>query len=180
MASGCDGPASDAPESGTEETVEVTTERFGTVEAPSDRVIRMISPIFGFARSKRYVVLPSEDEDSPFGWLQSLDEPGLAFIVINPFQFFPAYDIELPTPDQRELELESADECVILAIVTIPAENPRGLTANLVAPLVINSRTRSARQVVLYESGYFTKHPLLPEEDAGPEVSAEDAAPEAD
>jgi flagellar assembly factor FliW len=175
MASGCDGPEPDTQEAGTVETVEVETERFGTLTAPAERIIHMISPIFGFARSKRYVVLPREDGGSPFIWLQSVEEPGLAFVVINPFEFFPEYDIELPTPDQRELELRTAEECVILAIVTVPQDNPRALSANLVAPIVVNARTRNARQVVLYESGYFTRHPLLPEETAGPEASDAEA-----
>jgi flagellar assembly factor FliW len=144
-------------------TVEVTSERFGTVEVPASHVIRMISPIFGFALSRRYCLLPApEGEESPFRWLQSLDQPELAFIVVNPFEFFPEYDIELPTPDQRELEIETPDECVVLALVSVPAGDPAAITANLVAPLVINARTSGARQVVLYESGYFTKHPLVP------------------
>lgn len=150
------------------DTVEVTAERFGTVQVPASHVIRMISPIFGFARSRRYCVMPAaEGEESPFRWLQSLDQPELAFIVVNPFEFFPEYDIELPTPDQRELEIETTEECVVLALVSVPQDNPGGLTANLVAPLVINARTRAGRQVVLYESGYFTKHPLLPAASGG-------------
>ncbi len=172
MASGADDPRLEviegAPEAGDDAVVEVATERFGAMRVPASAVLRMVSPVFGFPRSRRYCVLPvpEDEEPSPFRWLQSLDQPELAFVVINPFEFFPEYDIELPTPDQRELEIETAEECAILAIVTIPQDNPQGLTANLVAPLVVNSRTGAARQIVLYESGYLTRHPLLGASDA--------------
>ncbi len=148
-----------------ESTVVVSTVRFGEVTVPGNQVLEMSSPILGFAASKHYCILPpAGGEESPFRWLQSMDDDRLAFVVVNPFDFFPDYDIEIPTPDQRELELETTEECAVLAIVTIPEANPKALTANLVAPLVINARTKRARQVVLYESGYTTRHHLLPEE----------------
>ncbi len=143
----------------------VRTVRFGEVSVPRTQVLEMSSPILGFAASKRYCILPpTGGDDSPFRWLQSMDDDRLAFVVVNPFDYFPDYDIEIPTPDQRELELETSEDCAVLAIVTIPEGNPTALTANLVAPLVINARTKRARQVVLYESGYCTRHYLLPEE----------------
>lgn len=150
------------------ERIVVESERLGVVEADPERVLQMTSPIFGFGGSRRYAVLsPPGQEGSAFAWLQSLDEPKLAFVVVNPFEFFPDYDFELPTPDQRELGIESPEECAVLALVTVPHSEPSALTANLVAPLVVNARTKAARQIVLYESGYHTRHPLLGDEPSG-------------
>ena len=64
----------------------IDTVRFGEVEVEENRVIHFVEPILGFEKSLRYVIL-DHAEDSPFKWLQSADEPELAFVVTNP-KFF--------------------------------------------------------------------------------------------
>ncbi len=144
--------------------VEITSDRVGTVRVPETEILEMSAPIPGFSKANRYCILPtSEGGDSPFRWFHAVDVADLAFVAINPFEFFPDYDIELPRPDQEELDIECAEEVLLLALVTIPPGEPEKCTANLVAPIVINTRTRRARQVILYESKYTTKHRLLPD-----------------
>jgi len=86
--------------------VEIQTERFGAIVVEESAVIEMEAPILGFPESSAYALLPA-DEDSPFLWLQSVQEPELAFAGVNPFPFFPDYDFELPKADQEDLGLES-------------------------------------------------------------------------
>jgi len=141
--------------------VSVNTTRFGVIDVAPDRVIELTAPILGFPGSLRYAMMDG-GAGSPFTWLQSLEEPDLAFVTISPFSFFPGYDFELPDAAQDELELESVDDVGVLALVTIP-KDPSQMTANLLAPVVINTRSRRAKQVVLYDTEYTTKHFLLPE-----------------
>ncbi len=139
----------------------VNTTRFGVIDVAPDRVIELIAPILGFPGSLHFAMIDG-GEGSPFTWLQSMEEPDLAFVTISPFSFFPDYDFELPDAAQDELELESVDDVGVLALVTIP-KDPSQMTANLLAPVVVNTKSRRAKQVVLYDTEYTTKHFLLPE-----------------
>jgi flagellar assembly factor FliW len=151
-----------APE---DEAIRVESERLGALDVSPDDVLDMVSPIVGFPRTRRYCIVPtSPGTVTPFRWLQSMDQPELAFIAVDPFPFFPDYDFELPRPDQEELRVEAPDDVLVLTLVTVPRDAPHDVSQNLAAPVVVNRRTRAARQVVLYESGYTTKHYLLPEE----------------
>jgi flagellar assembly factor FliW len=164
--------------------IRVESERAGTVEVPETDVLEMSAPIPGFPAARKYCVIPTRtDEPTPFLWLQSVDEPKVAFIAVNPFDFFPDYDIELPRPDQEELDIREAEDVSLLALVSIPPGRPQDITANLVAPVVINTRASRARQVILYDSEYGTRHRLLPdptstEADSAAEKEAQ-AAPNA-
>jgi len=155
-------PAEDEPLS----RVRIVSERLGLVYADEGDLVEMSAPIPGFPQSLRYCLIPTDEAGgSPFLWLQSMDEPALAFIAVVPFEFFPEYDMELPGPDQEELDIRSAEDVLLLTLVTIPPGRPEDVTANLVAPVVVNTRTRRARQVILYDSGYTTRHYLLPREE---------------
>jgi len=155
--------------------VRVLSERLGVVYADEGDLVEMSTPIPGFPASLRYCLIPTDEAGgSPFLWLQSMDEPSLAFIAVAPFEFFPEYDIELPRPDQEELDIQSVEDVLVLTLVTIPPGKPEDVTANLVAPVVVNTRTRRGRQVILYDSGYTTRHYLLPhEEDVAAQPSAD-------
>jgi len=106
--------------------------------------------LIGFRAARRFVLLDSGRSRSPFRRLVSLDVPELTFVVCDPGRFWPGYEIELPAAD---------DERVVLVIVTVPG-NARELTANLMAPLVVNMRTVTGRQVVLDTGRFSTRHPL--------------------
>lgn len=98
----------------------------------------------------------------PFRWLQSVERPAMAFVIIDPWIFKPDYAIELPNEVCERLQLSPEQLPLVFAIVTVPLE-PALMTANLQGPLVINLATRRAQQVVLANSPYTTRHVILGE-----------------
>ncbi|HEY9744657.1 MAG TPA: flagellar assembly protein FliW [Oculatellaceae cyanobacterium] len=141
----------------------IQTARFGEVNVDEDRVIQFVEPILGFPDSHRYVIL-DHAEDSPFKWLQSADEPELAFVVTNPKFFGIDYEFELSDTVVEQLGLTGAEDALVMTIVNIPQTEPAKMTANLMGPVVVSQSQRKAKQVVLGESGYSTKTRLIPDE----------------
>jgi|SRR5579885_2302361 flagellar assembly factor FliW len=141
----------------------VTTDRFGEIEVSEEAVIRFPAGVIGFPRSVRYVLL-DHDRHAPFQWMQSLDEPGLAFVVMDPARFKPDYRVEVAPEELAELDPAEGDELVLLVILTVPPADPGRVTANLRGPLVVNARTKLAKQLVLAD-GVPIRHPLYPRSD---------------
>ena len=137
----------------------VTTDRFGDLDVADDRVLSFPDALPGFADAHRFVLVDVKDNDVYF-WLQSVDDPSLAFLCANPWPFYPDYAPEVPDDDQTALELESAEDAMVLCILTVHREENR-ITANLLGPIVVNQRTRVGRQVVLFGDQYPVQAPLV-------------------
>jgi flagellar assembly factor FliW len=128
-----------------------------------DRLINFVEPVLGFPGSKQYVIL-DHAEDSPFKWLQSTEEPDLAFVVTNPKLFGMDYEFMLSDEDAAQLAIEQAEDALVLTIVNIPQTDPGKMTANLLGPIVINQAARKAMQVVLSDTQFDTRTRLIPDE----------------
>jgi flagellar assembly factor FliW len=150
----------------------LTTSRFGTIEYTDEDILTLKDGPLGFPGQEKYVVVSHKD-GSVFRWLQSVDDPGLAFLVLDPGVFRPDYSPEMPTDVATELELTEQTPRIVYAIVSIPPGNPEGMTANLAGPIVVNAETRFARQVVVHDPEWHTKHPLT---EALPSASEKAAA----
>ena len=137
------------------------TARFGSLEILDKEILLFPDALYGFDQEKEFALLPLDPEiDSPMEWLQSLKTRELAFIVTNPFLFVPEYKMVLSDSERTQLEIESTESVVVRVIVTIPKVHTE-MTANLVAPLVINQKNCLAKQIVLTSTEYDTKHPLM-------------------
>lgn len=140
--------------------MEILTSRFGKIDIEEDKIITFKREILGFPRAKRFVLLPHR-ESSPFYWLQCLDQPDLAFVVVNPGIFVMDYSFDLPDDIQEELLIKGTGDVAILVIVTIErGKEASRITANLLGPIVINARLRLAGQVVLNPNRYPVDFPL--------------------
>lgn len=139
----------------------VETTKFGTLEVGEESVIFLPEGLVGFEGLKRFVLLEREGEE-PFKWLQSLDEPSIAFVVIDPMTFKRDYLVPLEQEEAARLGIERPDDAALLVIVTIPKER-EGMTANLQGPLVVNLKSKLGKQLVLTEELYTTKHNILEE-----------------
>ncbi|MEW6220145.1 MAG: flagellar assembly protein FliW [Thermodesulfobacteriota bacterium] len=126
----------------------VETSRFGAIDIDDDKIITMTSPVLGFPESRHFALVPHRDQ-SPFCWLQSLDEPHLAFVVIRAAALDADYHPAIDSQARRELGLSRDIEADLLVILTIPHGQPQRMTANLLAPIVVNVAKRLAKQVVL-------------------------------
>ncbi|MZP29475.1 flagellar assembly protein FliW [Heliobacterium undosum] len=138
--------------------MQVHSSRFGTVEFHPEDVIRFEKGLPGFEKEKRFILIPYE-EKGPFFFLRSLDNPELEFFTGDPFAFFPDYEVKLASVDQQELAIDHPEEALALVIFTL-ADEPKDITVNLKAPLVINRGKGLARQVILDNDHYSTRHRL--------------------
>ncbi len=126
-------------------------------EGSEPRIIRMRRGILGFERLVQFVFLPQE-ETAPFRQIRA-PEDGTTFVVIDPFIVKPDYQPFIPDRDVRLLEIDDADDVIVLNIVTIH-RTPLNATINLRAPLVVNAKRGLAAQVVLEDDAYPLRFPL--------------------
>ena len=141
----------------------VSTSRFGEIEVDEKKIVHFKEGIPAFEDEHEFIILPYEEENSPYYFMQSINTPDLAFLLTIPFLFFPEYTFELDDATIKDLEIKSADKVFYYSMITIPNGSIRYMTANLLAPVVINSDNMQAKQVVLEKSNYTTKHRLFPE-----------------
>jgi flagellar assembly factor FliW len=137
----------------------IDSTRFGRLSFTNEEVIRVLMGILGFSRYQKYIIIERE-EDFPFKWLHSVEDPSLALVVTDPFLFFPDYRIEPDQKDLEELQVKDEKELIIYVIVTVPSD-PDLTSANLMAPLVINPKKGIAKQLVLPRSPFTIKHYLF-------------------
>jgi flagellar assembly factor FliW len=143
-----------------EGSIKAQTSRFGEIEVNPDLIITMTSPFLGFPDSSRFILRPGQKE-SPFMWLQSLDDPELAFVTIPPHSLGLDYAPPIPEAIKHELKIGQEKKLEILLILTIPEGRPEDMTANLLGPIIINSEERLARQVVLDPNKYDLCWPVF-------------------
>ena len=136
--------------------MQVKTSRFGTLEIASDRIIDFPLGILGFPGHHQWILLQA-DPQSCFFWLQSADDADLAFILVQPQNFFPRYQVRVQAEELKPIGLESCDDGEVFAICNRVAN---AITVNLQGPLVFNAQLRQARQVVLCDRQYHTRHEL--------------------
>ncbi|UCE67814.1 MAG: flagellar assembly protein FliW [Candidatus Zixiibacteriota bacterium] len=136
------------------------TSRFGKIEHGKSEIITMVRGILGFDSYIRFITVSLRGQE-PFKWLQSLEDPDLAFLMIDPLFFKPDYIVEINPNDLVMLKTKSIDDIAIFVLVSIPKGQPALMSANLQAPLVINKSNMNAAQLVLGESYYNTNHSIF-------------------
>ena len=139
--------------------MQIHTVNFGALEVPEDKIISFKEGLPGFPQLHRFVILEL-DELKPFQYLQALDDPPIALFIINPFVVDPAYEFQLTATDMEDIRSVDSSELAAYAVATIP-ENPNEATLNLMAPIVINDKDRCGKQIILHESKYSVRHPLI-------------------
>lgn len=143
----------------------IQTSRFGQVQLETNDQITFPDGILGFAELKKFVLL-DDPNDEIFAWLQSCEEPGIAFPVLEPELFVENYKVNLAKSDMEALGLTPSEGEKALAIlsyftiVTFP-EDATKMTANLKAPVLVNRATRIARQVVLQDNAWAIREPIF-------------------
>jgi flagellar assembly factor FliW len=140
--------------------LKIQTTRFGEVEVEDQSIILVQGGIIGFARYERYMIIEHKSE-SPFFWLQAVDSPDLAFVIVDPCLFMPDYNLTLSAPILADLKAQESQEVAVHVLVTIPHGRPQEMTANLLGPLVINTQAKLARQIIVDDERYSHRHPII-------------------
>lgn len=147
--------------------MQVKSTRFGALEIEDQKVIVMAEGMLGFPE-KRFVLL-TPPKPGPFHWLQSVDNPDLAFVVVDAKNCVPDLKFALTEEEFRSLQFAPDSEVIFLLVVTM-APDPRNITVNLQGPVALNPERMLARQIVLDGASYTTRHPFFPRE--GKEAAA--------
>lgn len=132
--------------------------------------------LLGFETLLRYE-LTVYDPETPFYWLRSLDDPEVAFIVMEPGLLLDDYGFDLSEEDSQLLAVASEQDLFVLVLCTVP-EEPLEMSANLLGPLVFNRESNLGRQLILDRHRYPVRYPIFQESvhevaEAGPAGEAE-------
>jgi flagellar assembly factor FliW len=138
----------------------INTTRFGEIEIDEKKAVHFPDGLLGFPDRKNYIIMEHKP-GSPFLWLQSIDSPDLAFVMTNPFLLDSGYLKNLSKDEDALLKNENDDEILVFSLVTIPKGMIEAATANLMGPIIVESTSRNAKQVILANSGYSHRHPLI-------------------
>ncbi len=141
--------------------MQVQTTRFGLINIEDNDRITFNEGLLGFTDLRKFVLL-DDPNDEIFAWLQSCEKAAVAFPILEPELFAPTYKLALSKHDLESLTLSAQDKYRLFTIITIP-ENVTQMTANLKAPVVINVKSRIAKQVVAQENDYPIKFPIFTE-----------------
>ena len=153
--------------------MKIKTTRFGEIDIEADHIVHMVKGMVGMPEMRRFIIFQHQ-EDSPFYWYQSVDEPDLAFVVTNPALFLPEYKVDFKAviKEMAWKNGSAKDHLAVYVVVNIPRGVPNQMTANLIGPLLINTDARQAVQVVLSDSTYSHQHPLLTQTESAQKKSA--------
>ncbi len=135
--------------------MELKTTRFGrleTLEIPEESVLEFPHGLPGFESHKSFALI--EDANyMPFRWLQSLGDPDVAFMVIDPALVVGTYDVDVVELDVECLELVEGNDPDVMCILVMP-DDFRSATVNLKAPIVVNRPRQRGKQVILTDERY--------------------------
>lgn len=137
----------------------IETSRFGTIQINQEDLLTFDEGLLGFVNLRKFVLL-EDPSDEIFVWLQSCELPEVAFPVLEPELFSPSYEVRLTKSDLEALCVVENGSIRSFSIVTIP-QDPQQMTANLKAPIVVNTRTRKARQCVLQDNSLAIREPIF-------------------
>ncbi len=140
--------------------MKLSTVRFGEIEIDENRIFDFVLPIIGFDALKKFVIV-EPNKDSLFKWLQSVEDSALAFPIISVAALNFDYTIDLPDNIVEALQISNIESVLVMNITSIPQDDPKGTTINLLAPLIFNIDNQSAGQVVLSGSGYDISYPMF-------------------
>jgi len=138
----------------------IETTRFGTVAYKKSEIVQMVRELLSFDEMRNFIIVSIRGQE-PFKWLQSLDDPSLAFLMADPIQFKSDYVVEVHPHDLELLDTDNLEDVTVFVLVTIPQGQPDKMSINLQGPIIINHKNMLGAQLVLSDSGYGTRHSIL-------------------
>ncbi|MNL36431.1 Flagellar assembly factor FliW [compost metagenome] len=137
----------------------IHTASWGSLEVAEDQIFHFPKGMPGFEDETEFALITLEE--GMFSYLQSLKEKGLAFLLADPFDYYPDYEFELPTADTEELQIEA--QVLVRCIISLK-EKVEQSTINLLAPVILNPEKQVGKQIILHSSSYQTRHQLWTED----------------
>lgn len=137
--------------------MKVINTRFGQVEYDPAKTLHFPTGMIGFENLREFIVMPNIKR-GPLFWIQSVEDPEIAFVLTDPTNFFVDYRVAPDDNEKEKLGMQDGDDCHALVVVTVNSGSD--FTFNLLAPVLYAPGANRAIQVVLEHSNYSTKVPL--------------------
>ncbi len=136
------------------------TRFFGEIEIEDEKIIHFEQGIIGFPELQHFTLIYDEEKEkkSMISWLQSMDEPELAFPVMDPLAVCPDYNPNVEEDILKPLGELKEDNLFVLVTVTVPSD-VKQMAINLKAPIVINTDTRKGSQLIV-DDDYPVKYKI--------------------
>jgi flagellar assembly factor FliW len=131
----------------------------GEMQYEDNNIITFNKGIPGFNELKKFILLDLKEYE-PFKLLQSLEDNEISLIVTSPYEFFNEYEIKLSDETIKNLKIDSPEQVTILTTVTLNSDVKK-ITTNLQGPIVINTSNNLGEQIILDDSKYKVKSPLM-------------------
>jgi flagellar assembly factor FliW len=138
--------------------MQVDSHRFGTIDVPDERLVRLAQPVVGFEQFACYAVI-EDAATAPVLWMQSIEAPEALFPVVDAYLVVDSYGVDLSEAEVAALELERPEEARVLFVLTLHPD-PSAITVNLRAPIVWNTRRALAMQLVIADPELPVQHPI--------------------
>jgi len=142
--------------------VQLNTKHFGVVEVNEKDIIDFPEGIPGFEYIKRFVILGKNEDGNPFHWLQGVDDPDIALVIIDPRTFKPDYVVDVPDEEVEILDIKDTEKVLVFSVVVVQ-EDLSKMTANLSAHILINIENSRGKQVIMDNEDYPIKYYFMEE-----------------
>ncbi len=137
--------------------MEINTRDFGVIQVEVDAIYEFPAGLYGFENDKNFAIFEQSIEDISFLYLQSVDHLIPCFLVFEPWELHPDYQPVLSKEDMEICQVDHNDELIFLVIATVPS-TIENLSINIKSPVVLNPKTKKARQVILQNPDYTVKY----------------------
>ncbi len=135
------------------------TRLFGEIQVKEEKIINFTKPILGFDNCREYIMLENESIFPTF-WLQSVNNPDIAFPVVSPNIVDENYSFKLPAHELEDIQLKKIEDAIILTLMVVP-ESISSMRTNMRAPIIYNPVTKMAKQLILNDEKYQIHHYIV-------------------
>ena len=133
----------------------------GEIKYAQKDIVIFNKGLLGFNELNKFFIIDLEDFE-PFKLLHSLENEDIGMIVISPYDFFKDYEIKINEETITNLKIKSSEEVLIVNTVTLNSD-PKKITTNLQGPIIINISNNLGEQIIIDNSKYKVKEPLVKE-----------------
>lgn len=137
--------------------MDINTRDFGSVRVENDAIYEFDDGLYGFEDDRKFAIFEESFEEISFLYLQSVDHLVPCFLVFEPWDLYPNYRPALSKEDMELCEVKSIDDLIFLVIASVPS-TIKELSINIKSPVVLNPKSKKARQVILQNTDYSVRY----------------------
>ncbi len=137
----------------------IETKLFGTINVDESKLITFPQGIIGFPELKDFLLIHDGEGNDSIKWMQSVQEPAFAMPVVDPLSIIQDYNPDIEDELLKPLGGITQENMLVLVTITVPKEIEK-MSVNLKGPIIINSESRKAGQLIIDDDKYQVKFPI--------------------